>query len=88
MPVIYSSVFSVIRKFPENTNVIQHLYKSNDEFTTLCDDYGLCKKALAYWNRSDSDQTAIRIREYQWLMKKLENEILNEVNKFRKIGAK
>lgn len=80
MAVIPSSVFSVIKKFPDHKVVIQRLFQSNDEFLTLCDDYRMCKEALAYWNNSDSEQAASRINEYQTLMLELENEILSKVH--------
>ena len=83
MPVIPSSVFLVIKKFPEHKGEIQRLFKSDDEFLTLCDDYRMCKEALAYWNISDSDQAPLRVNEYQLLLKELENEILLSVNDFK-----
>ena len=84
MPVIPSSVLSVIKRFPEHTAVLQRLFKSDDEFLTLCDDYQMCKEALAYWSNSDSDQAPSRANEYQSLLKELENEILFNVHELVK----
>ena len=80
MPVIPSSVLLVIKKFPEHKAVIQRLFRSNDEFLTLCDDYRMCKEALAYWNISASNQAPSRADEYQSLLKELETEILMSLN--------
>ena len=79
LPVIASSVFLVIHKFPQHKGVIQRLYKSNDEFRALCDDYLKCKEALTYWNISNSDQAPLRVNEYQSLLEGLENEILRHL---------
>ena len=83
MPVIPSSVLLVIKKFPEHTAVLQRLFKSNDDFLALCDDYQMCKETLAYWNISDSDQAPLRVDEYQSLLEELETEILLNVIDFR-----
>ena len=84
MSVIHSSIFLVIKKFPEHRGMIQRLSKSNGEFQTLCEDYRMCKEALGYWNISDSDQSLLRIKEYRSLLKELENEILLNVTVFTK----
>ncbi len=83
MPVIPSSVFFVMKKFPEDRAVIQRLFKSDDEFLMLCDDYWRCKEALVYWNMSTSDHAPLRISEYQSLLKELENEIMRTVHDFK-----
>jgi len=82
MPVIPSSIFLVIKKFPEHKGAIQRLFKSDDEFLTLCNDYRMCKEALAYWNISNSEQAPLRVSEYQSLLEELENEILLNVHEF------
>ena len=80
MSALPSSVFLVIKKFPEHKGVIQRLCKGNDEFLTLCNDYRMCQEALAYWKISESDQAPLRVNEYQSLLKELENEILMNMN--------
>ena len=84
MTVIHSSVFSVIKNFPEQKNVIKHLIKKKDSFLTLCEDYRLCKEALEHWNRSELQEAYIRKREYRSLLQELEAEILQNVNEFRR----
>ena len=84
MPIIPSSVSLVIKRFPEHKGVIQRLSNSNYEFLTLCEDYRMCKEALAHWNISDSDQAPLRIKEYRLLMKELEDEILLNMNDLKK----
>jgi hypothetical protein len=82
MPVIHSSVFLVMKEFPEHKTAIQGLAKSDEKFLTLCDDYRICKEALAYWNSSESDQAHFRVREYQSLLEELEAEILRNLNDY------
>ena len=83
MPVIPSSVLLVIKKFPEYKGVIQRLFKSNNEFLILCEDYRMCKEALAYWKISISNQAPLRVKEYQSLLEELKNEILLDINNFK-----
>lgn len=80
MPVIYSSVFLVMKEFPEHKIAIQSLVKREEKFLTLCDDYRICKEALAYWKSSESDQALLRESEYQLLLAELETEILRSLN--------
>ena len=76
-------VLTMMQKFPEYKRVIQHLSKINDEFLTLCEDYRVCVEALRYWNISESDQATLRAREYQALLKELEDEIMLMMGDFK-----
>jgi hypothetical protein len=82
MPVIHSSVFLVMKEFPEHKRAIQRLAKREERFLTLCDDYRICKEALAYWKSSESDQAFLRVCEYQSLLAELETEILRSLNAY------
>ncbi len=82
MPVIHSSVYLVMKEFPEHKATIQNLVKSDEKFLTLCDDYRICKEALAYWNSSESDQAPFRASEYRSLLEELETEILRSLNDY------
>ena len=84
MSVIHSGIFTVLKRFPEHRHVLQRICRSNDEFLTLCEDYRLCKEALAYWNISDSNQAPLRVKEYRSLLKELEIEILMNMNDLKK----
>jgi len=84
MTVIHSGVFSVIKSFPEQKDVIKHLIKNKDSFLTLCEDYRVCKEALAHWDLSDAAEAPARSLEYQALLQELEAEIMQNVNEFQK----
>lgn len=83
MSVIHSSIFLVIKKFPEHKDVIQRLSKYNEQFLTLCEDYRICKESLVYWGVSDSDEAPVRCSEYRSLLEELENEILISIRDFK-----
>ena len=81
MTVIKSSVFHVLEKFPERAGDIKRLYRKNQEFQTVCDDYRQCAEALHHWNRSHEKAASIRRQEYAQLFQELMDEIrlyLNE----------
>ena len=84
MTVIHSGVFSVIKSFPEQKGVIKSLLKKKGSFPTLCEDYRICKEALAHWNLSDSEEAPERSREYQSLLQELEAEIMQNVKEFQR----
>jgi len=84
MTIIHSGVFSVIKSFPEQKDAIKGLLKKKDSFLTLCEDYRICKEALAHWNLSDSEQAPLRIREYRTLLQELKAEIMQNVNEFER----
>ena len=76
MTVIKSSVFHVLGKFSDRAGIIKRLYKENQDFQTVCDDYRLCAEALHYWNQSHEKKAAIRRQEYELLLQELADEIL------------
>lgn len=82
MSVIHSGVFTLLKKFPEHRHVVQRLFRSNDEFLTLCEDYRICKEALDHWTLSKLEQAPLRKREYASLLRELEIEILQSVDDF------
>ena len=87
MSIIHSSVFLVIKKFPEHKGVIHRLSECDDEFLALCEDYRICKEALEYWDVSDSEKAPDRSSEYRSLLKELENEILVNMKNFKETGV-
>ena len=81
MTIIKSSVFHILEKFPDRAGDIKRLYKKNQEFQTICEDYRQCAEALHHWNQSNQKEAATRRQEYEQLLQELVDEIwlyLNE----------
>jgi hypothetical protein len=76
MPIIKNSLFSVMQRFPDRKESVKRLFKENDEFQILCEDYSSCAAALQHWNRSSSPEAPQRRDEYTGLLEELEKEIL------------
>ena len=76
MPVIQTSLFSVIKHFPERKDIVKRLFKESENFKAVCEDYQECAKALHHWDRSDSEEASLRKSEYSALLQELEAEIL------------
>ncbi len=79
MAVIYTSIFTVIKRFPDHTNQIKYLYKENDNFQSMCEDYHKCQEACLYWNESGAKEAPERRQEYAMLRGELETEIRQSV---------
>ncbi len=84
MTVIQSDLFYVVRAFPGHGDAIKHLFKENENFHTLCEDYRLCTEALKRWNETTSDEAPARRREYAELLDDLESEIRKYLDEFEK----
>jgi hypothetical protein len=80
MTVIQPSLFILFERFPERKETIKALFKNNESFRTLCEDYRLCAEALQHWNQSLDEDAPARMREYEALLQQLEEEILQNVN--------
>ena len=80
MAVIQPSLFFLFDRFPEKKENIKTLFKENESFKTLCEDYHQCAEALRFWNQSSSEDAPARVREYRALLQELEEEILKNVN--------
>lgn len=73
--IIHPSIFLVIKRFPNRSERIRHLYNEDECFQSLCESYRLCTKALSYWAQSDHQIAMERHREYSALLADLEKEI-------------
>jgi hypothetical protein len=76
MPVIQTSLFSVIKRFPDRKDIVKRLFKESENFKAVCEDYQECAKALHHWDRSGSEEASVRRAEYSALLQELEAEIL------------
>ena len=80
MPIAYTGLPIVLAKFPDHQEKIKRLFKRNETFQTLCEDYRQCFEALKYWNESPSEDAAARRNEYEALLRDLGEEILQSVS--------
>ena len=79
MTVIQPSLFILFDRFPERKETIKALFKNNESFKTLCEDYHRCGETLQYWNQSLDEDALVRMHEYETLLRELEEEILQNV---------
>ena len=83
MPVIQTSLFSIIKRFPDRKDTVKQLFKESETFHSMCEDYLRCTEALQHWNQSASDEAPARREEYAALLRDLEAEILQSLEEFR-----
>jgi hypothetical protein len=82
MALIQTAPYYITKRFPDHNATIVRLFKNNESFRTLCEDYYKCIKALRHWRRSDRDTASERREEYEALLIDLEEEILHHLDKF------
>ena len=80
MTITKSSVFHVLEKFPDRAGEIKRLYKENQDFHIMCEDYRQCAEALHHWNQSHRKEAVTRRREYEQLFQELMDEICLYLN--------
>ncbi len=80
MTVIHSSLFYIIKCFPSQRNIICRVFKENEEFRILCEDYLRCLDAKKRWGQSLAEEAPYRRLEYSDLLQELEMEILRVLN--------
>ena len=56
MPVIQTSVFTVVKRFPDRKDTVKQLFKESETFQSVCEDYRRCAEALRHWNESASEE--------------------------------
>ena len=80
MEVIQGNIFNIIKLYPDDKDAILKLYKEDQNFQTMCDDYQQCALALDRWHESDSEKAPVRRKEYADLLQELELEIRQCLN--------
>ena len=79
MPVIETTLFSVIRRFPDLKKAAKRLFMESEPFRTMCEDFQRCSEALRHWEQSTSEEAPVRRKEYSLLLRDLEREILENL---------
>ena len=80
MTVIQASIFNVLDRFPDRKDTIRKLFKENEAFQVICDDYRKCARALGRWDQSTLPEAPARRKEYADFLHELEVEILQYLN--------
>ena len=80
MTVIQTSLFAVVKRFPDRTDAVKRLFKKSETFQTVCEDYRKCAEALRHWKESASEEAPARREEYATLLQDLEAEILQTLD--------
>jgi hypothetical protein len=69
----------VLDQLPEHRHAIRERMGVDQEFRSLCEDYGDAFEALRRWEGSDDSHRVARIEEFRRLLGDLEAEILAEL---------
>ena len=65
----------VLERFVHKKESIWQLMSNDEEFRSICKDYGKCMEARHYWSRFDDADSRAKIAEYEYLLNQLEGEI-------------
>lgn len=77
----YTDLFALIHRFPDREEALNRLFFRSTNFQEICEDYRKCQDALLYLARSDNDNTSASWKEYALLLKELESEIIQYLNR-------
>ena len=80
MSVIQKGLFAVMELFPNHTDTVKRLFRENETFQAMCEDYMRCAEALRYWNQVESEEAPARREEYGVLLRDMEAEIFQSLN--------
>lgn len=67
-------------KFASSREVIRILYRVDENFKSLCDDYSISKLCIERYEEKVQEDTQCK-KEYEFLFSELEEEILRYVEK-------
>jgi len=74
-------MYYIQKRFPDKREAIALLMVEDPEFRTICEDYDDCVNACRYWDRSKTPEAETRGDEYRTLIKELEMEIIEAIEK-------
>ena len=74
-------ISKIPEKFSEVRHIIEKLYKGDDTFRSIYEDYQTYLDALQFWEESSSEDAAARRSEYTQLFGELEEELTQILNK-------
>jgi uncharacterized membrane-anchored protein YhcB (DUF1043 family) len=71
----------IIEKFPEYKLKVTHLYNSDEDFKTLCDDYCHCSDFLAKSTLKTTPAHKLLVEEYTRISTALEEEAVEYIQR-------
>jgi hypothetical protein len=80
MPVVGTNLSIDLEKISDYGDTIKRLFRGNEAFQILCEDYRICSEALRHWNQSASEVAPARREEYVAILKDTEAEVLQFLN--------
>jgi len=75
--------FTIHEKFSKFRHIIHTLYRNDDTFRGIYDDYQTYLKALQFWEQSNAEDAPARQYEYSDLVHELEIELIEIMEKRR-----
>jgi hypothetical protein len=79
----FSMAFTIHEKFSKFRHIIHTLYRNDDTFRGIYDDYQTYLKALQFWEQSNAEDAPARQYEYSDLVHELEIELIEIMEKRR-----
>ncbi len=75
--MIPPSLNNAMKHFPEHKKTLENLYRQDESFRSLCEDFFDCVRAINYWCHSsvDCEQAPRLCEEYKILYEDLKKEI-------------
>lgn len=75
MPSVVTEELQVVkRKFPEQNERIEKLFRASEDFRSLCSDYSLCLRYLKKFKK-ETAKKQLSIEEYRDVLAELEREL-------------
>ena len=74
----------VLDLFPNASDLIREHYRDDDEFRSMCRDYADALHAIQTWQQSAKAEAPKRVKEYQSLVRELQQDIKNWLGKVKK----
>lgn len=70
----------ITRKLSKYKTIIEKLYRNDETFREIYNDYLTYLDALQFWEQSDSDDAPARMSEYAELVSEVEEELKENLN--------
>lgn len=61
--------------FPDRGEFIEHTFRQNESFQSVCEDYRECIAVLERWKQRETAEAPLRRQEYAELLVELDQEI-------------